>query len=1207
MVSKSEMLALEESIKEPRRKPTRTKKKHTSRPSSEASVGTSSKLEEPAAKHEKPAAEPEKRAKTVVLFEAPELVTGRMYEDMGAEIFVEPPQAETRESPRSSPGHEANMPAIADGHHEGAGATHFPSRKVVDQRRYEAYRPPTTPFHEVVEGSENHQNAPSVAIAVPVRHSTHTDNRSPVELPADRLHHTPRAEHPAQPVVVPDREISQEPKDVATNHHKTVSIARKETLAVPVRHSPPPRTTSPIKSALKHPAGSNRNSSMSDPGSEASSDVMHQQPDPAATRKKNVRVSFDADTSPVEGPAPESDTPERPQPISLPAAKKRWYTISRRRDSGASLSDGEDEEIMKPRPMLPSFESIREKKARIHEERPLVRPQTFAHSPPSSTPPSALPSLPSDSDLGKDGASFSSDHAIGTALTIDLAHRHKANTSRLREPLPPQVTSVEGDGFMSDDSSNASLLNSDGEESEEPPTPPEGDKELATPASTTQESRLTHAEERISDAGAESDRGAVDSILKAESSSDRVGSGPQIAVSDPSPRLKEEVRSDSSAHSSDGDEFFDVPGAFPENDGADKETLSSCAGSKDQAQSSPSKRGEIRAEGPVTSLLQTSSPSRELPTTIEEESEESAIFSDAYEDLDGVDGDGFQSLDAVADSPVRSTVSTKTSNQAGPSIAENMGVAKNSAITSVQSGTSDNDQPVSAAAADMSWEQAKAYWRGLSAEKRKQLELEATQEAAAEADLDEPRLATRTRKKRPAKKVQPTAATEERLPTEGGRFMRKTLRGSRPASSDSATSGTQSQSGGQGMLRTLRSPPPSAPSDVSSDGGMRKSLRIQRSPDVVAVEGHPKEKRPLSMHLPTPSLGLAQKLKTKQNRNTISLDKHPNESVPADWTSSLPQRRSSISSESSFKRSTPRPESTGFRKTMRSGSDSPGMVPGSNAGKMGSFSLRSSSPPHHRFRRNSSLGSSPSASPGSKKRNSLRDGSSDGSPRHQRSLSFGIFSKKRNKQRARDLDDFGDEDVAVEVPSSPTAHRSVMANGSRLSKATATPANGPLQEESEGLPDSNTDVNQPQPAAAPSSVRGLTISAPVQGSFQHSRSGPGLQTKQTKSEHSRKGSFISALRRHKGNNGGISRPERMESAARRDTKLERSAAELEALRSPTPGQGLSGDEDDESVELQTPSPRRRLEKRGGSSTGGLTPEGKKKRFSGLRKVLKMDA
>lgn len=104
------------------------------------------------------------------------------------------------------------------------------------------------------------------------------------------------------------------------------------------------------------------------------------------------------------------------------------------------------------------------------------------------------------------------------------------------------------------------------------------------------------------------------------------------------------------------------------------------------------------------------------------------------------------------------------------------------------------------------------------------------------------------------------------------------------------------------------------------------------------------------------------------------------------------------------------------------------------------------------------------------------------------------------------------------------------------------------------------------------------------------------------------------LWRRKADQKRIARPERTDSAARRDTRLERSASELEALRNTTSGQGkgpADDDDDVDSVDAATrSSPRKQLKKRrGGADAANAQPPGElgKKKFSALRRVFKMDA
>ncbi|PHH70979.1 hypothetical protein CDD80_5615 [Ophiocordyceps camponoti-rufipedis] len=114
-----------------------------------------------------------------------------------------------------------------------------------------------------------------------------------------------------------------------------------------VRHEPPPRSVSPIKSAMKtpHPKDAPVVSEESD---------MSDEDGTTGARKKSARVSWDDNTLVVSGP-------ESSDPHLSPSRAKEQASV------------GEDE-TMTPRPALPLFGSVRDKKCRDLEERPLVRP-----------------------------------------------------------------------------------------------------------------------------------------------------------------------------------------------------------------------------------------------------------------------------------------------------------------------------------------------------------------------------------------------------------------------------------------------------------------------------------------------------------------------------------------------------------------------------------------------------------------------------------------------------------------------------------------------------------------------------------------------------------------------------------------------------------------------------------------------------------------
>ncbi len=152
-------------------------------------------------------------------------------------------------------------------------------------------------------------------------------------------------------------------------------------------------------------------------------------------------MSFDASAVVVGQSAAANDT--EPAAASGPqssSGRRHWYSnIGRSKKKEAVPL--EDDEVMKPRPALPSFGSVRDKKPREVSpeaaERPLVRPMLEpTNSPSLPATPTLLPTDGSRSESSSIGPS--SDHAIGALLQQEQENISKipANTSRFREPLP---------------------------------------------------------------------------------------------------------------------------------------------------------------------------------------------------------------------------------------------------------------------------------------------------------------------------------------------------------------------------------------------------------------------------------------------------------------------------------------------------------------------------------------------------------------------------------------------------------------------------------------------------------------------------------------------------------------------------------------------------------------------------------------------------
>ncbi|PHH61907.1 hypothetical protein CDD82_2070 [Ophiocordyceps australis] len=334
-----------------------------------------------------------------------------------------------------------------------------------------------------------------------------------------------------------------------------------------IKHEPPPRSISPRKSALK--LSNARGVSPSEDGSEASGGGLspNNRDDHGLVRKKSARVSWDDRNTVVVGesaPAQEAESPAMPSP----QAKKPWHSIvskhAKRETAGLS-----QDETMGPRPALPQFGSVREKKSKEVEERPLVRPcdKTWTQPKAESAP--------------GDAAGTSCDAAVGNALAQDFTSRNAANISKYREPLPAAAMENAARERDSDD---------------------DADKELPRHGDTQD------TEDGMAPQAAESELQA--------------GGGEQ---------------GQAEAAGGQGDEPA-VPGGFPGE--VDKEADSTAT------MATPTTT--------TTSALGPASPRAEASMhDIREEEEETdrcSIYSDACEDQQDANGQGFMSLDAIVES-----------------------------------------------------------------------------------------------------------------------------------------------------------------------------------------------------------------------------------------------------------------------------------------------------------------------------------------------------------------------------------------------------------------------------------------------------------------------------------------------------------------------------------------------------------------------------
>ncbi|KAK3719967.1 hypothetical protein LTR37_004090 [Vermiconidia calcicola] len=464
------------------------------------------------------------------------------------------------------------------------------------------------------------------------------------------------------------------------------------------RHVPPPRDVSPAKSALKHsPASSERGNSpmarfsplwtTAGPPSETSDETHSQDGLGSVRKKKSVRVSFD----------------ERAQEIAPVNAQSTPQTV-------AATEDEEDDGMMKPRPALPSFGSIR--KNRVQPE----MAEKVTEMPPERHEPS-------------------SDRAIGGILRNRL------------EPSPPEVTSREGTSYVSDDSSDAEVP---------------AVASAATPKPAEVGAVNEAAEPRVKDFAE-----ASSMEQDVENTAGENLNVPGISLQPPTPGLEDESKRDPMEHQEEQkEENFEarpearkslelvMPGGWTE----EVESEDKAGSTPDQPVVEPSPQTpepttvDRRASTEDSAATQTVTPlsipplqsSPQMLSDISEDSDDSAEFSDAMEDASDFEDGGFASLDAIVKSP---TVS--------PSPAE-----PRAKMPAAAESPTPKPTPTPAEGTDKStskpsdWGEATTYWSKLTRERREQLE----REHFSSDDEGPPATATALAKKPRPKKSPATGA-----------------------------------------------------------------------------------------------------------------------------------------------------------------------------------------------------------------------------------------------------------------------------------------------------------------------------------------------------------------------------------------------------------------------------------------------------------------
>ncbi|KIW00565.1 uncharacterized protein PV09_07919 [Verruconis gallopava] len=579
-----------------------------------------------------------------------------------------------------------------------------------------------------------------------------------------------------------------------------------------IKHHPPGRSVSPAKSALKHsPSSSIRTASpdvrmASAPSSEVGSEAAGITS--SAARKKANRVSFD----------------ETPVIVTAGLQSSRYasQSPSRTRDP---LDDNEEfNDIMAPRPALPSFGSVRGRK--LDDERtgsPVTTSKPLGHS---------------------------LDHGLGGILVHDFARKGSGQRDE-NLPLAPEVTTVEGTGYESDSQSESSDRMSSFDTSPSIATPepmssekdpaPKGISEAAemaqishehaasngTPGALLEQSAAQHSIVDVKEPSPKAQRQETDLQTQPTSTI----ASPTIVVQPATP----------AADTEEEKKAFIMPGSFP------------AAWDDENLEPEPTRTAmPAQVEQGPSSTVATPQLSHGESDT---ESDSSSIWSDAEEDLPSGPG-GFASLNAIVDSP-----SPVVKSEPVPSLS----LSKHAPQAS-EDELRRAEVPPSPTAAQ--WDAATAYWRSLNEQQKKELERQAMQSSQVD-EVPRPATPTHTLEKsgQEPKLESPIAFISEESPTaprqkketklrtsmrqnqamssddDAPRMLKKTMRNNVRESSAAAKG---SVGGEQRVLRTsMRGSPPQVRPDStrrhSSGLEMSKwSQEGQSRPADVAQNGRPR-------------------------------------------------------------------------------------------------------------------------------------------------------------------------------------------------------------------------------------------------------------------------------------------------------------------------------------------------------------------------------
>ncbi|KAI4169519.1 MAG: hypothetical protein LQ343_005659 [Gyalolechia ehrenbergii] len=959
------------------------------------------------------------------------------------------------------------------------------------------------------------------------------------EIPAATKQHKKSASQPPvlstsmdrSPLNVPGAAlITSDTKDLAPQQPRPKSLSPGRAahfLAQPTyetsdgtKHQPPARSVSPVKSALKH-SPSSRGASpvgfatggpsrLSGVGSEASYDSSAVSDDSGRlfpVKKKGARVSFDEE-SVILGRAstpPATESPTMLSPQHKEGGSKGFLGFGRRKKGEVSSNEAGQDDGIRPTPVLPSFGSIRAKKKGEID---------------------TVPQRTDDQNVNQRPlleAQMSSDQVVGHVLSQDFASKkdagkeHAASLSAANGPLPPEVTSVEGTGYHSDNEE------SDGEEVEH----------LAASAKSPPAGKETEPRDVI--AATEPNTADTNILAEDKPAIMQNGSVPAIAILPATPGI--------GSPENEQEDWFKMPGGFSaatdDDDGRAAPDVVNNEGNVSSASSAlhhatdltPANLGISEPEPDSTATTPAGSPiighvaegihqQKEGGKDDESDDTGNSIYSDAAEDLSDVEGDGFGSINAIIESPV--VPKTPFVSPAAKTPSPSAKTVRPGVVTRSESELSEPPP-------EEGWDRAQAYWSGLSQSRKEQLE-----RAAIPGAVDEPSATANnasTPVKKPKKKMVKKAPLQNDPPlppwpdrefrqdvarsaSPGTSHMKSSMRSSQPSNSQPTM--RASMRGNAPPKSALRNSVQIAENEPAAEGLQRKTKKKDRPVSAVAMVHNQKPNgKPAPGHGRAASLGVTPKTLAPV--------------APLPKKTGKPALRRAISdgsdSSSSFKKTKPSTSDGKYtmKRTMRGGSMD-GRPPSAYGDRQISSSARSMSPPARR--------PFSTAGPGGM-RTSMRDSmdSGLGSRTKSPSSSFGFRRnsklnhsepKKAGSRFSSRFGDSSDEDEVLPKRGS----RFVDSSDEEEERPGLTPVRGIPRRIDEGdstdLEDSSASPSpkigqdgKPLVLATSATHKPLEGSAPAKGSLHSGATEPGsvVQANKAAKKEKKKRSFFGSRRK----------------------------------------------------------------------------------------------